>query len=140
MNSEIFTVGETWRSILISLDKIKVSWLKFSMGLTNRRPSKNMLFLFLLLLFFFILFYFFYLFFLTLTVQKFQGISNLTISADLHGILAPKLRFSKLEKKIPMFFKNSLLEIILRPYNLPFSEKAERTSKTQRLILIYKGE
>ena len=27
---------------------------------------------------------------LTLTVKKFQGISNLTISADLHGILAPK--------------------------------------------------
>ena len=74
------------------------------MGLTNRRPSKNMLFLFLLLLF--ILFYFIYLFFfLTLTVQKFQGISNLTISADLHGILAPKLRFSKLEKTIPMFLK-----------------------------------
>ena len=74
------------------------------MGLTNRRPSKNMLFLFLLLLFF--LFYFIYfIFFLTLTVQKFQGISNLTISADLHGILAPKLRFSKLEKTIPMFLK-----------------------------------
>ena len=74
------------------------------MGLTNRRPSKNMLFLFLLLLFFyFILFILF--FFLTLTVQKFQGISNLTISADLHGILAPKLRFSKLEKTIPMFLK-----------------------------------
>ena len=74
------------------------------MGLTSRRPSKNMLFLFLLLLFF--LFYFiFFIFFLTLTVQKFQGITNLTISADLHGILAPKLRFSKLEKTIPMFLK-----------------------------------
>ena len=59
------------------------------MGLTNRRPSKKR---FLLLLLFI---------FLTLTVKKFQGISNLTISADLHGILAPKLRFSKLEKKFP---------------------------------------
>ena len=97
------------------------------MGLTNRRPSKKML-----LLFFF--------FFLTLTVKKFQGISNLTISADLLGILAPTLRFSKLEKNNSHVLKNSLLEIILRPYNLPFSDKAERTSKTQRLILIYKGE
>ena len=74
------------------------------MGLTNRRLSKNMLLLLLLLLFIYFLVYLF-IFFLTLTVKKFQGISNLTISADLHGILAPKLRFSKLGKTIPMFLK-----------------------------------
>ena len=61
MNSEVFTVGETSRSILISLVKIKVSRLRVLMGLTNRRPFKKML-----LLFFF--------FFLTLTVKKFQGV------------------------------------------------------------------
>ena len=63
------------------------------MGLTNRRPPKKRFF------------YIIIIFFLTLTVKKFQGISNLTISADLHRILAPKLRFSKLEKTIPMFLK-----------------------------------
>ena len=43
---------------------------------------------------------------LTLTVKKFQSISNLTISADLHGILAPK-EFLNLKNQFPCSQKHT---------------------------------
>ena len=76
-----------------------------------------------------------------ITVKKFQGIPNLTISADIHGHLAPE----ESEKPVPMFSKTLSLDIT-RPYNLLISEniskfhkwKAKTASKTQQLILIQK--
>ena len=138
MNSEIFTVGETWRSILISLDKIKVSWLKFSMGLTNRRPSKNMLFLFLLLLFF--LFYFIYfIFFFNVNCPKVSGYFKSHYFGWSSRDSGSQIKILSAGKNNSHVLKNSRLEIILRPYNLPFFWKGrENLQNTTVNIDLYR--
>ena len=77
-----------------------------------------------------------------LTVKKFSGISNLTISAVLHRILASE-ELLNLNLLVPMFSKT--LDITM-PYNLlmykniskVFNRKAKATSKTQHFLSIHK--
>ena len=79
---------------------------------------------------------------LILTVKKFQGISNLSISADLPELLAPK-EFRNLKSHAAPTFSKTLPLEITRPYNLLISKnisnfyvimRAKATSKTQQLI------
>ena len=64
---------------------------------------------------------------LKLTVRKFQDISNLTISADLHGIVAPK-ESVKWKNQFPCSQKTLFLDIT-RPYNLLISENTPKVCK-----------
>ena len=60
-----------------------------------------------------------------LTVKKFQGILDLTISADLHGSLAPE-EYLNWKNQFPFVVKNTLSRHYKRPlgwWNLRLSAK-----------------
>ena len=68
---------------------------------------------------------------LILTVKKFQGISNLTISADYPELLAPKEFQNWKNNAAPMFSKTLPPDITTCLYVIV---RAKETSKTQQLI------